>query len=323
MNFSDVMLVIEKILETQSDQELALILDDYPALAKPETLEAMRESAEKAFQNDEIKTGESLQAAAEIISSLTKNQSRWSETNIKPQVLWAIKARKCLALLEPELLNEAIAEAAGETEIVDFLRAFAFLIATADGDFSEIDKLADNLIQKCKQENRREEALTVNLVYLDTRVSLLESYRRFPVIEQEEMKNLGIKACRQAIQISGKLSDRSCEAFYCIRLADCFRYSQQPGEAEQFYQRALPIYRELAGREPQLFNRRLAMTLSCLGVIQIYLEKLTDAEISIGEAVRLYRELAEQKPRLFKEKLEIALNNLNAVQILQQESINE
>ncbi len=292
-----------------------MLLAEYPALLQPETLAAMTEASEKAYQEGKNKVGESLQTAAEKVSAFARQSAT--------KILWAIKARRGLALLQPELLNEAITNAHHQPEIVAFLQAFVSLLAVADGDFSEVDRLTDQLIPQLKQENRREEAATINLLYLDTRVSLIESYRQFPVAEQDEMKELGIKACRLAIRIAENLADQPCEAHYSVRLADCFRYSRQPLEAEQFYQRALPIYRDLAAQEPHLFNSKLALTLSCLGVVQIYLERLISAEISIAEAVQLYRNLAGQEPKLFKEKLEIAENNLNAVQILQQESMDE
>lgn len=238
-------------------------------------------------------------------------------------VKWAATARRSLVLHNPELLDKAIDEAKGQPEIVSFLKAFAFLLAVPDGDTSEVDRLADQLIPQLNCANRDEEVRTVNLFYLDTRVSLLGCYTQFPPERQQEAKEIGIKACQLAIRIAKNLNDKACEAFYSARLADFFRYSHHPREAEYFYAQALPLYRELVTEESNIFNPKLALTLSCLGVIQIELQKLKDAEKSIAEAVRLYRNLAAKEPELFKKKAEIAENNLNVVQILQRESMNE
>lgn len=241
----------------------------------------------------------------------------------KVNVKWAAMARRSLVLHNPELLNQAIAEAKGQPEIVSFLEAFTFLLAIPDGDTSEVDRLTDRLIPQLNHANRHEEVRTVNLFYLDTRVSLLNCYTKFPLERQQEAKELGIKACQLAIRIAKNLNDKACEAFYSVRLADCFRYSHHPREAEYFYAQALPLYRKLVTEEPNIFNPKLTLTLSCLGVIQIELQKLKDAEKSLVEAVRLYRDLAAKEPKLFKEKAEIAENNLTVVQILQRESMDE
>lgn len=229
-------------------------------------------------------------------------------------VKWAVTARRSLVLHNPELLDKAIAEAKGETEITAFLEAFAFLLAVPDGDTSEVDRLSDQLVLQLKQANRREEAATINLFYLDTRVSLLKCYTQFPPERQQEAKEMGIKACQLAIRIAKNLNDRACEAFYSARLADCFRYSHHPREAEYFYAQALPLYRELVTEESNIFKPKLALTLSCLGVVQIELQKLKDAEKSITEALGLYRNLAKKEPHIYNQKVEVAENNLLIVQ---------
>lgn len=209
--------------------------------------------------------------------------------SIAPKVAWAIKARRYLALGKRELLTEAIAEARGQTEIAAFLEVFA------DGNLSEIDRLSEELTPILQQAKRREEVLTVNLLYLDIRAGFADSYIHYPVEQQKQARELGIEACHQTIEIAQILNDKPCQATYSRFLANGLANSRQLREAEHFYIQALRLYRDLAEREPHIFKNYVAETLNGLGNVQTDLQNLADAEKSFIEALQIRVDLALQE----------------------------
>lgn len=245
-----------------------------------------------------------------------------SDQKIQPKIPWAIKARRYLALRQMEMLDEAIAEAHKlakgsfwglaanpvDTEIFRFVEAYR------QDNIAELDSLSAQLISKLKQNNRHEEALTVNLLYVDIDAILGDNYPAYPVEQQENIKERGIQACQQAIQIARILNDKACQAVYSAFLATAFSESRQFYEAEHFYKEALYFYRELAEQEPYLFKQYVAISLNYLGVIQRNLRKLADAENSYSEALQIRRTLTFYERNIFNQNLAATLNNLGNVQ---------
>ena len=260
MNLSETMLAIEQVLSAQSEQELASILAENPVLLEQETLETLMAMAQQAKQDGMVEVSEALQEAVNRIVAFVMNQVESAESqssqpmsSFEPKVAWAIKARRHLALQKKELLDEAIAEAHGQDEIV------AFLQAVADKNVPEIDRLEKQLIPKLQQTKRREETLTIILLTLNKTAGFAESYIQFPFELQKYSRELGIQACQQAIHIAQILNDKPCQAIYSGVLAIGFAESRQLREAENFYIQALQLYGVLAKKEPHIFNQYVAL----------------------------------------------------------------
>lgn len=234
-----------------------------------------------------------------IIQNIFSTQSDAENRN----ATWAKKVRRYLALDEPELLNEAIAEAQGQPEIVTFLQAFSHR------NIMEVTRLANQMIPKLNQTNRREESLTIHLLCLHLGAELAEHYIYYEFGRQKETREFAIGSCQQAIETSQTLNDKPCQAKYLFLLGNGFRNSQQHREAERFYTEAVRLYRDLGLQEP------LAKTLINLGIVQSDLRKFIDAEKSYGEALPIYRELASHKPDIFNQNVAKTLNNLGSLQI--------
>lgn len=246
----------------------------------------------------------------------------FSEQQIQPKVPWAIKARRYLALRDDESINEAVGEANKLTkggfwsltinpldkEIVIFLESFG------QNNLAEIDNLAARLITQLTQNNRQEEALTINLLYFDVEAILGNNYLDYPIEHQQDIRERGLKACQEAIQIAQGLNDKPCQAVYSAFLATAFSDSRQFPEAEHFYKEAIRFYRELAGQEPHLFKQYLAISLNHLGLVQRNLRKLADAENSYSESLQIRRTLTFYEQHIFHQNLAVALNNLGNVQ---------
>lgn len=228
--------------------------------------------------------------------------------NIEPKVAWAIKARRFIALREDKLFSDAIAEASGQIDIVNFLQAYA------TGTIEEIDNLAPQLTSILQRTGHLEEGLTVILLTLDVRTVLAGAYINYPFEQQMQMREIGIQSCRDAIQISQKLNDKPCQAIYSELLANAFWKSRQLPEAEHFGIQALQLFEEAAIHEPDIFTKDVAAMLNALGNTQRDLRKLTDAEKLLDEALQIYRSLVLQKPSIFNKDLAMALNNLGNVQ---------
>ncbi len=313
MNTSDLLLAIKSVLWADSYQELAGIIDANPELLTQKTFETLMEMARQAREEGRNEFNEYIMSAMERIApfAVSKNEAERNQSSqsIPSNSAWMFKVRKCLALRESGLLHEAIIEAQGQTEIVAFIQAFV------NQNLSEVDRIADRLIPKLYQTNKREEALTINLLYLDARAGLAEGqHLNFPLEQQKEMRELGIKSCQEATQLAQTLNDKPCEAIYLLRLAGGFNKACQYREAEQFYSQALPIYQNLAVQEPHTFKKFVAMSLDGLGAVQSDLHKLADSERSHLEAVQIYQRLNQQESNSFMPELAMAMTNLGTVQ---------
>lgn len=233
-------------------------------------------------------------------------QNNKSESLVK----WTTLARKFLSRRDEYFLQQAILEAKenDEPEIINYLQAFA------NANRSEVKKLAEQLIPSLNQSGRREEALTVNLLYLHTRVGLAESFVNYPFEQQKQAREIGIQSCQQAIQIAQTLNDKPCQAIYSGVLAGGYTKSFQLREAELFSNEALRLYRELSLQEPYVFNENIASILNNLGIAQSEMQKLTDAEKSFSKTLWLYQQLALREPDIFNPYVTEVFNNLGIVQ---------
>lgn len=318
MNRSNLMLMVEEVLSAQSEQELALILIENPALLKIEILEAMLTIVRNAKQNGEDYFAETLQTAVLRIAKFGMNQPQSVQSHylppkpsVEPKVAWAITARRSLALQKNELLTEAIAKAQGQIEIVNFLQAFA------DGTIEEIDVLSEELIPRLEQSDRREEALTIDLFVFDTRAILAQNYIDYPFEQQKQVRELGIHACQKAVKIAQILDDKPCQSIYLTLLGIGFMKSHKLREAEQYYNAALQVYRDLALKDPHIFNQYVAITLNYLGTLHSKMNRLIEAEKSHDEALQLYRDLALKDPHIFNQDVARTLGNLGYLQLEQ------
>lgn len=313
MTKPELLSVLKEVLFAESDRELSAIIDVNPELLTQTTFDSLMELARQAREDGRDDLDEAIMSAMSKIAPFAVSKNEAERTRTSPHIpsknVWMYKVRKCLALRRQNLLTEAIAETRDQTEINAFLQAFV------NQNLSEVDRLAEDLIPQLNQTNRREEALTVNLLYLDVRAGLAEGqHLRFPLEKQQEMRELGIESCRQAVQVARDLNDKPCEAIYLLRLGGGFRHSRNFPEAEYFYAQALPLYRHLAGQEPDVFNQFAAMTLDSLGTVQSELQNFAGSEKSHLEVVEIYQDLNHREPNAFNPELAMALTNLGTVQ---------
>ncbi|MCG8332216.1 MAG: tetratricopeptide repeat protein, partial [Chitinophagales bacterium] len=90
-------------------------------------------------------------------------------------------------------------------------------------------------------------------------------------------------------------------------------------KAEQSYDEALGIYRELAETNPQTYLPYVAMTLNNLGNLQRAQNEYSKAEQSYQEALGIRRQLAETNPQTYLPYVAMTLNNLGNLQRAQNE----
>lgn len=308
MNYSEIILAINEVLQAQTVRELESVLSRHPELLKEETLMTIETMTKQAKQSSQTEIAEALQLALNKIAAFIQSLPTQQIPLIEPKVAWAIKARHHLALRKPEQLDQAIAEAGNEHEIVRLLEAFK------QSDFEKIDQLTEQIIIRLQQETRDEEALTTQLICFDTRAVLAEHYIQYPLEDQRQVRETGIQACQLAVQIAVILQDKPCQAFYLSLLASGFIRSRQFREAEYFKTEALQVYRKLAESEPHIFLQYLATTLTNLGTTQREQKKLVDAEASYTEALQIYWKLAETESHIFLQYVAAALTNLGIAQ---------
>lgn len=311
----EVILPIQQVFLSESAHEMASILDENPRLREPETLKNMMWMSQEFKNQDGMDwEGEFWETVAAKIVAFPMSQVESSESqssppipSIKSKAMWAIKARRSLALRTEELLYEAIAEAHGETEIIAILKAFP------EGNYDEADRLIEQLYPKLERAERHQEAFTLNLFTLDRRISFITSEEIQIELRQQAIE-MGIKACQKAIEIAQILNDKPCLAFYLTVLGIGYGKIHQPSDAEKVYDQALQLYRDLAGQEPDIFNPYVANALINLGMAQTTIRKLADAEKSYAEAMQLHRGLAGREPDIFNHYLADTLNGLAVVQ---------
>jgi CHAT domain-containing protein/Tfp pilus assembly protein PilF len=146
------------------------------------------------------------------------------------------------------------------------------------------------------------------------RFSQTISFLVYPFEQQRQARELGIRACREAIELAQIIDDKPCQAMYQAVLGSGFAKSRQLAAAERSYTEALEIYRRLAAQEPHIFNQDVATTLNNLGTVQSDMGKRAAAEKSYTEALDIRRTLAAQEPQIFNQYVAMTLNNLGTVQ---------
>ncbi|MBA4122964.1 MAG: CHAT domain-containing protein [Acidobacteria bacterium] len=308
MNYSEIILAINEVLQAQSEQELKSVLSRHPELLKEETLMTIMSMTEHAKQSGQTEIAEALQVSLNKIAAFIQSTLTQQIPPIEPKVVWAIKARRHLALRKPELLDQAIAEAGNEHEIVRLLEAFK------QSDFEKIAQLTEQIVPRLKQANRDEEVLTIKLINVDTLAAFVELFNQFPLEEQRHLREIGIQACQKALQIAEILQDKPCQAFYLRGLAFGFDSSRQLREAEYFYKEALQIYLKLIETESHIFIKNVAGVLDNLSAVLKNQRKFAEAEEFCREALKIHQELAEKQPHIFNRDLAINFLNLGNVQ---------
>ena len=329
MNDSELFLLIKRVLWADSHQELTGIINANPQLLEQKTFDALMEMARQARQNGQTHLNETIMSAMEKIApfAVSKTESAQSQVSqpisvIEAKVVWAIKARRFLALRNNELLNEAISEASKlvkgsffgltanpiDKEIVRFLEAFR------QDNIAELNRLTEQLVVQLRQSGRDEEALSVNLLSLDVRAILAEGFFNYPFEQQENLREIGIQSCDHSIIIAQTLNDKACQAIYSGLLASGLSNSRKLAQSEQFYSEGARLYRELAIHEPHIFNQYAATALNNLGAVQSELRKWTNAEKSYTEALQIRQKLALTQPHIFSQDVASTLFNLGIVQ---------
>jgi len=223
---------------------------------------------------------------------------------------WTNSARKFLALRTKNFLRDAIiaAQSNGETEVVRLLENFEL------GKADEVLRLSARLSQKFDLQNQTAENLTVNLLKTDLSEPLLKTFGNFFGNEQRKKWKIGETACREAINISRRLEDHPCEAFYLLSLANGLFAVGEFSKAAIYFTEALEIYRILIEKEPSAYTSKLADTLNGLGAVQHYLGLFEKAVISYEEACRKYESLIKKDSETDASKLSTTWNNLGIAQ---------
>jgi tetratricopeptide (TPR) repeat protein len=80
------------------------------------------------------------------------------------------------------------------------------------------------------------------------------------------------------------------------------------------YTEALPLYRELAAKNPDVYLPDVAMTINNLGNLQENSNDYTAALASFTEALTQYHELAVKNPDVYLPNVALTLNNLGNLQ---------
>jgi tetratricopeptide (TPR) repeat protein len=89
------------------------------------------------------------------------------------------------------------------------------------------------------------------------------------------------------------------------------KYKNDYKKSVSYYEESLKLFRELAKKEPNIYNSNLADTLNNLAVFYAKdSSKRQEAEDKFIEALRLYRELAKKEPDIYNSKVAMTLHNL-------------
>ena len=83
-------------------------------------------------------------------------------------------------------------------------------------------------------------------------------------------------------------------------------------QAQDYYEEALEIRRELAKQNPEAYKPYVAMTLNDLGALLKNTNKLKQARGYYEEALEIYRDLAKQNPETYKPNVAMTLITLSS-----------
>src|SRR5258708_2478882 len=213
---------------------------------------------------------------------------------------WVAPYRRYLALRRDEDFELALSEA--PEPVAELIRICLL------GDRDHVEQAREALIATLPGGDEGEEGMTVRLASLDPFVELCES---FPASEQDrwkEMLNMGIAAAKEAIELSSRLADDPCVAFYSSVLSTGYRHADLDEQALPPQLRALGIYERLAESEPSFYRPEIANTLNNLAIIWGNLRQRTAEREASEDALAIYRELAD-RDSTYKHHLCTALNN--------------
>jgi tetratricopeptide (TPR) repeat protein len=210
---------------------------------------------------------------------------------------WASEVRQYAAIRSIRFLERAISKAADGT-IADLLRAYK------RRDRAEVDRLVAAL-EPSEQDS--EASLTVRLIQLDIVTDLAIANDL-----SSESRTVGLEACKNAIEVSERLRDAGCIAFFADRLAEGLFNSGAIERALSVYQSAVQGYRWLA-KQSDLYQRRLAATLSRQGYAFQKLHDLPMAREAFEDAVHIWNALAQREPQVHRQDLAWSLSSLGNV----------
>jgi hypothetical protein len=288
-------------LATETWGEAEALARATPALQGPEALERLAALAQAAEARGEEPAGRRYREHR-------RRLARWlHQPSIPPTSGWPSLARTYLARRQEADLARAIEAAQGQPEIAALLEAFR------RSDLEAVGRLAGELATTLEEQGREEEAWTVALLATDLWARLTEWFNRFPLPQQRQALETGLKACDQAIELCRRLADEPCLAFYLGGKGNGLYRARRLEEAEGAYREAEGIYRRLAGAQPQVYEPDLATTLNNLGNVLRDLRRLEEAEGAYREAEGIYRRLAQAQPQVYEPDLATTLNNLGAV----------
>lgn len=310
MNPTELQQAINKVLQARSLPEVGMVLREHPALLHESTANIIIFLRDKAEQDGETEFAEALQEALMRIAAFVQENGGAAASQklppIEPRVAWAIKARRFLDGHRADDLTEALAEAEkqNEAKIAGFLR-----VITKYND-PDIDSLSQEVFYALQTEGRLEEAVTVRLLWLDTKIAWMVLANRLPSEHQAEAKEVGMQASLEAIQLSAVLQEKACQAKYSNLLAEEFNKSGNFEEAFRYRADAVRLYRELAEHEPHTYKKKIANLIHSLGILQSKLNKPEAAERHYFEALEIYRELAKEGLEPYRDDISAIMTNM-------------
>src|SRR5258708_36902845 len=189
---------------------------------------------------------------------------------------WVAPYRRYLALRRDEDFELALSEA--PEPVAELIR----ICLLSDRD--HVEQAREALIATLPGGDEGEEGMTVGLASLDLFVELCES---FPASEQDrwkEMLNMGIAAAKEAIELSSRLADDPCVAFYSSVLSTGYRHADLDEQALPPQLRALGIYERLAEPDPSFYRPEISTSVTKLAIFWGNLrQRAADAEAYEGQ----------------------------------------
>ncbi len=216
---------------------------------------------------------------------------------------WTTPYRRYLALRQDEDFAATLAIAPAEVA--------EFLTLSYEGDIGAANRLIAALCRRLA--SSRDESLTIELSYLDIYARLCQTFLDYPLHEQNDALEIGVRGCEDAMQVAHLLEDLPCAAFYARVMASGLQGRGLSERACEAYRAALAIYRELAQSAPDVYRPNLAMTLTNLGIILRALRALEEARAMYTESLRIWRELAHTRPDVHGPDVAMTLTNLGTV----------
>ncbi|SEH07489.1 sensor histidine kinase [Candidatus Venteria ishoeyi] len=150
--------------------------------------------------------------------------------------------------------------------------------------FEEAEKLFLPLLSALRNESRQ---VQNGKNHFTPAVSILQNPK--PFIAQAQ-------PLAQQKNFTAVLNNRTNLAATLNNLANLYAGTQRPNEAEQYYQEALTIRRDLAKYNPQAYQKEVATTLNNLANLYADTQRQKEAENCYAQATDIYRKLAETNP---------------------------